>query len=510
MISKKSLRLHNFLEKNQKPALFSLFFVFTLIFCLISLVNHYHFRTYALDLGMYNQAVNSFAHFKQAVFTLGIDGREVPFLGTHFSLITILYSPLYYVFGSYTLLIIQIAAILSGGLAIYKYSRDLFANDPVIPLVILFQFFSIWGIYSALAFDYHDNVLGAMLVPWLIWFIEKRKLFLSTIFLLLILFTKEVMAFWVLFILTGLMIKNRKIFKKEYLKFEIPAAIFCLVYGIVVTVVIMPGLQGSETNLQLTRYLHLGDSTGEIFQSLIQKPQHLISLLFGNISGNPDYNGIKAEFYIVTILSGGIFLFIRPVYLIMLIPVLCLKFLANDYALWGINYQYSIEFVPIISLALIDGLKKMERNRIVIVLLLALLTLGVNIKTLESRTSKWYNPRNAQFYRGKHYKSEFDLHEIYKALKFIDRNATVSGCSALVPHLADREKVYHFPVIKEADYIALLTKNTSAYPLSIDEYEARCNEYRLSELLEIVYDANDLLILKRKGNVVKNSWGVSQ
>ena len=59
--------------------------LFALLFCAISLVNHYQFRTYALDLGMFNHALYNFSQGNIPAFTLGSDGNEMPFLATHFS-----------------------------------------------------------------------------------------------------------------------------------------------------------------------------------------------------------------------------------------------------------------------------------------------------------------------------------------------------------------------------------------------------------------------------------------
>ncbi len=485
-------------KENERIVLFVVFVFFSVIFCLISLVNHYQFRTYALDLGMYNQAVYSYAHFKNAVFTLGTDGREVPFLGTHFSLITVLYSPLSYLFGSYTLLFIQIAAILFGGLAVYNYAKEHFEENSAVPIVIVIQFFGIWGIYSALSFDYHDNVLGAMLVPWFIYFLEKRRLINSAVLLLLILMTKEVMAIWMLFIILGLMIKNRSRKEHRYIRFEIPAAAFCLAYGIMIIGIIMPHIQGSENNLQFIRYSHLGNSAGEAAISILRKPQMILSLLFGNTLNDPAYNGIKTEFHLVLLLSGGIFLLLRPAYLVMLIPVYALKFLSNDYAMWGINYQYSIEFVPIISFALVDFIAKTKHYRTGIVLALTLLTFAVNVTTMEGRKSKWYNPANTQFYRKIHYEHDLNLKAIHSALKMIEKEAVVSASSNLAPHLAERDSLYHFPVVKNAGYIVLLTKDVTTYPLSSEEYRNSCLEYVQSGKYYTLYSENDLLILKKK------------
>jgi uncharacterized membrane protein len=110
-------------NRKQKIITISVFILFAIIYSSISLVNHYYFRTAALDLGLYNNAIYNFANFSMPKYTLGTSGVEQPFLATHFSLITILYAPFYYIFGSYTLLIIQIFSILFAGYYIYVFTE---------------------------------------------------------------------------------------------------------------------------------------------------------------------------------------------------------------------------------------------------------------------------------------------------------------------------------------------------------------------------------------------------
>jgi len=50
--------------------------IFTLIYCLVSFVNHNNFRTSSLDLGMFNQALYSFSHGKMNYFTLDLSGKS--------------------------------------------------------------------------------------------------------------------------------------------------------------------------------------------------------------------------------------------------------------------------------------------------------------------------------------------------------------------------------------------------------------------------------------------------
>jgi len=477
-----------------------IFSIFAIIFCLISLVNHYYFRTYALDLGMFNQAIYSLSHFAQPLFTLDVKSTETHYLATHFSLITYLYFPFIYLFGSYTLLILQILSILSGGAAAYLYAKLKFKSDSIIPIIILIHFFCIWGIYSAISFDFHNNVIGAMLMIWFIYFLEKRNLLTAGIFLLLAVCSQESIAIWAIFVLGGMMIKNRKGLSKAYIKFEIPAAILCLIYSVLVIGVIMPMLQHEPTNLQLNRYAHLGNSISQIIMTIIQDPKYIFSLLFESPLENKLFFGIKSELHFMILVSGGFALLYRPYYLFMLIPIYAQKLLTTDFSLWGINSQYSIEFVPILSLCLTDFLLKIKSANVAcrIAIITTISTLFFTNQTIVSQRTLWYDKTNAAFYSKSHYESPFNLGEIHKALETIPKDAIVSASSPLTPHLASRDKIYQFPIVKDAAYIVLLTSKSSPYPLSEQDFLNKMNEYLSNDDYVVLYRKNDLLILKKK------------
>lgn len=477
---------------------------FAIIYSSISLVNHFQFRTYALDLGMFNQAIYSFSHFKMNYFTLDITGAEISYFGDHFSPITILLSPFYYLFGSYSLLIIQIVAVLAGGYGFYKYA-SLKHQNYSIPLILIIHFFSIWGIYSALSYDFHANVLAAMFVPWLIYFhiTENKRGFL--IMFVLIIFCKENMSLWLTSILAGLVLKNimekGKSFEvKKALSFELPLLLFAFVYFVLIVGVVMPLISHGEGTNQLARYGHLGNSFSEIILHILKSPKYIFSLFFESTSSDSITFGIKSELHFMVLISGGFALLYRPYYLVMLIPIYAQKMLTTDYGLWGINNQYSIEFVPILALCLCDILTDIKPVKLVygIALLITSLTAFYTILTIQERKSVWYDNTNSIFFSKKHYEYPLNRTEILHALSLIPQEASVSASPAIAPHIAGRDVLYHFPVVKNASYIALFTSHSSTYPLSEEEFRAKIEAYKTGGEYDISYDNNSLLILKKK------------
>ena len=290
-------------NNKERIIIFFILLFFAIIYCSISLVNHYQFRTSALDLGFNTYALYCYAHLINPMF---IANPEINYLGTHFTLIIILFIPLYYSFGSYTLLIIQILAALAGGLGVYYYAK-LKTRYTWLPLIILFQFYSLWGIYSALAYDFHFIVIAAMLVPWFIYFYETDKRKWVFVLLILILLCKENMALWMVFIILGLYIKDhfRKLKTQPF--YSISLFLIAGLYFILVVGFIMPAINKGAVPIYFQNYYsHIGKSFTEIIVNLITHPKNTFGLFFKNIYPEKLYNGIKAELYLAILVSGGI------------------------------------------------------------------------------------------------------------------------------------------------------------------------------------------------------------
>lgn len=139
--------------------------VYAVIYSSISLWNHYVFRTFAYDLGIKNQALWDYAHLRMNYNTVlqELNG-EINILANHFEPVIMLFAPLYYVFGSYTLLVVQIFFLLLGGWGIRRLIIHQSGNE-WLALTGMLVFYSMWGVFGALSFDFHTNVIAASVVP---------------------------------------------------------------------------------------------------------------------------------------------------------------------------------------------------------------------------------------------------------------------------------------------------------------------------------------------------------
>lgn len=440
-------------KKRNRILLASVFTLAGVVYALISFVNHYLFKTYALDLGLYTHFMYEYAHFRHAdLFMLDLSPQSA--LSTHFDLYLVLLSPLVYVFGSYTLLVVQFAAVLFGGYGIYKLI-SLYSDDDFIPILATVAFFFSFGVIHALSYDYHSNVVSAMMMPWLLYCIKKGRFVWASVFVVLLVIGKENMSLWLFFIVLGLMWDYRK--NRKAMWHLLAFAVFSVAYFLVINMIVMPKIGGEG----ISRYHHLGDNYAEIALQLITHPGETIRHLSTNTSEFGQFDGIKEEFYLCALATGLIFTILKPNYLVMLIPLIGQKMLSSYHLFWGISFQYSIEFVPVLvisSFLVILRVRKLLWQRVLSLALLlsVLLTLFYTIGVPKA----YVVPEQLCIYQGRHYEqSRFDADYARELIRQIPDDAYVCASTMFVPHLALRHYIEDFVSCPNtgAEYV-LITK----------------------------------------------------
>jgi uncharacterized membrane protein len=490
--------LYDSLKKHRY--LWLILLVFSLIFADISFINHYLFRTTAWDMGIFNNALYDYAHLRwnDSMVRIPLSPTSKNLLGDHLELYPILFAPFYYLFGSYTLLIFQVASIIWGGYGAYKFILYKTAN-PFLSRAALIHFFSIWGIYTALAFDYHNNVVAAMGLPWFLYYFDRNKFGKATLLFVFMILGKENIPLWMGFV--GLALAAWHFRDRRKLVAGVCFTVAGFAFFILAVKVIIPAFAPAGEGYAYNTFQALGNDFGEVLKTVITRPFYTFSLLFKNHTGDPVGDGAKLMTHISVLIAGGWALFYRPQYLIMLLPVYGQKLLYDEARRWGVYYHYSIEFVPVITIALFVTLFILFRNRpgwlkwssIVSIVLSSALTIFI----LKQRRDDHHKATH-QFYEVYHYQREFNVPEAYRALKhFIPANASVTAQSCLVPHLSFRDTIYQYPAGLGSDYI-VLTSVRSPFEISPHEFDSLRTVYAHNPNREIIYDKNRMMIIRKK------------
>lgn len=465
-------------------------FGFAIVYALISIVNHLCFRTYGLDLGLYTNALYDYAHGSMATMDMIWDTHELA-LADHFDFYLILFSPFVYLFGSYTLLIIQIVAVLVGALGVYTYFKD----QPKIQLLASFFFLSYFGVLSALSYDYHSNVIGAMAVPWLLQFVKEKR-FLSGLFVLIFIWIgKENMAFWTTFICLGLAIIYRKDRKSALILLSFSFASFC--YFLLVIKFIMPSLSVNGEYLHFS-YSSLGNSMSEAIVHLFAHPLDSITVFVSNHLPDPRFNGVKMESHLLLLLSGVIILLRKPAYLVMLVPIYFQKFFHDQPITWSPATQYSVEFAPILAIGVFEILRAIKHDslRKYSIYGVTVISLGCTIRVID-QPFDYVDGSNIQFYKKNHFARDYPKDAIWKAINLIPEGKAVCAQNPYLPHVALRKDVFMFPYIKNASYI-LISGKEYPYPLQTDELNGEIEKLKNDPSWNIKFEQDGVYLFEKK------------
>ncbi len=472
--------------------------VFAIVYSLISLVNHYNYRTSAFDLGIYSNCLYQYAHLHKNHYPY-LHYMFTNALADHFSLYTVFLAPLYYIFDTPTLLYVQILSVLFGAVGIYKIVQRKY-NVGYLPEIAMGHYLSFFGIFSALSFDYHDNVVSAMLVPWFIYYFDSGKTKLTILFAVLIVVGKENMPIWLAFICFGLFALNYN--DKAKRNFALLLAGASIIYTVVIIKIVMPGIDPmvAKNGYNAFQYSVLGKDTKDVVFNLLHHPLTIIKAFFVSpILDYPETRLIKAELYFCLLFSGGFMLLVKPQYLIMLIPIIAQKVLNNDCGKWGINAHYSIELVPIVILAFYEGLNYLTnaKNKLIIAGCVCVATLVVTIDKIERRYSIYYIRDFSAFYSANHYTCYFDKTEVQRVINLIPSNANLSVSTHFAPHVSFRKNVYQYPDVHDAQYI-FVANSPLSYPIRQPEMEIKIKELCQSPQWETISKQKGIYLFKKK------------
>ena len=476
--------------------------LFSLWYAGISFVNHHLLRSFAYDLGIKNQAIWDYAHFRWNYNSIMAElNGEINVLANHFEPVLALFSPLYWIFGHYTLLVVQWAAILLAGRATWLLFHVRCPQKPGFALLLLASFYSFFGIFSALSFDFHTNVLAAMLLPWLFLAFYQRNHYAYFLLGLAIVFSKENMALWMVFIGLGLALHHIK--EPQYRSKALQLAALSALCFMLIMKVFMPAFAGGQLEYLHFKYAALGPDMSAALGFVVRHPIETLKLLFINhLPGPSAYrDGLKFSTWALFLAAGGWLTFTRPAFMLMLLPIWGQKMFSDDPNKWSPFFQYSIEFLPVIALAAMETLRRISSLwlRAALLVVLAAGSLSSGIHSLYMYRPQAHMPQAIQIFRPDHWRRDVPVGQIKTALqRYIPDSASVAASSVLVPRLAMRPHIYSFPSPKPTQYLALLKDSERPYPLSHEEFALHLSELLQSPNWECLHRADSLFIFRRR------------
>jgi uncharacterized membrane protein len=430
---------------------------------------------------LYNQVIYKLS-LGQAPISTVTGGNN--YFSDHFELILFLFAPLRFIFGTYTLIWIQSFFLIIGALGFKNLLIALGGTEresQIISLTFLISF----TVFMAVECEYHSNVIGCCLVPWLLLFIKKEKYTFALLSAIFILICRE-NCFLIIFI-TLFPLLFEKVFAKKQILFGTFILLLSCAYFFFIVKLVMPNINAEKIN----EYQHLSSYSNLNLKSYLN--------FFSNVSGQHQYDYFKFEFIAFSLISGLAITVFRPLWFISFLPIMFQKFLHHDPLKWGINFHYGIDGIWVILLGVFFSVRSLElKYKANLFLLILFSNLALTIRCMDNGILK-RDKCKLRLYKKCHYSRGFDL---AKAHRFIEKEGETSlGFSTqenILPHLAFRENIRIFPDTVGSNFIIYNLSEMVKLPISNESFYASFNDLIKTQKFQFYKTDNNWVELKRK------------
>ena len=454
--------------------------LYALTFAVVSIIQHDSFHTHAFDLGNMDQAVWNTLQGQPFHFT----NWEVANtrLAAHVEPILLLIAQFYRIYSSpKTLLVLQSIVISLGALPAFWLARDRL-NHNLAGITFASAYLLFPALQAANLADFHAVSFSSSFLLFAFYFISRHRYLPFFLFATLAMSTKEqVPASVAMMGLYILVVQGKRPW--GLLTMGVSLAWLVAAFGIV-----LPYFNPVGGSPYMSRYQELGQGPLEMLQTLISKPQDFWLTLTQPAKINY-LNGLMLPVLYLPLLS--------PLTLVFILPDLLMNMLSNFPAMYSGHAHYAAVLVPYLVISATYGmgytiaLLRRLSSRLALGVLY-LLCLGVLASSVRSYFQEVFLPLSD------HPPLVSEHHKLAKDLiALIPPDAAVSSSSTLNPHVSQRQWLYLFPELKNADYV-FLDVTSSPHPIDVPNLW-----WRVSKLLETqqwgVEAAQDGYLLLRKG-----------
>jgi uncharacterized membrane protein len=422
-------------------------------YLLLSVRNHQRLRTTGFDLGIFEQAVRSYAEGRPGLVAL--KGPDFPQLGDHFSPVLAALAPLYRVFPSpLTLLVVQALLLAVAAVPIVRLAHRRLAVTAGAGYGLS------WGIAETVGFDFHEVCFAVPLLAFSLVAVAERRPRAAAWWAVPLLLVKEDLGLTVAVI--GLLVAASGARRAGWWLAVAGLLGTALAMGVVV-----PALNP-----------HDGYAYAATAGSGLRHPVSAVKLLT-----------------VLALLAPTAGFALRSPLLWAAAPTLLWRFTSDNPAYWGTGYHYSAVLMPVMTVAFVDGLSRWRaaggpaRLRLVRPVLLTGLVVTLVLV-----------PRFplAQLASAQTWRDDARTAAARRVLDRIPDGTTVAAANHLVPQLTGRTTVtlFGFDYPGPAPRFIVLDTTRADFPLSREGRRAKLDA-ALAAGYRIVAGEHGVLLLRR-------------
>jgi uncharacterized membrane protein len=404
--------------------------VFAAGFGALAVQEHKAFETGRFDLGNMVQAVWSTAHGRPLDVT-ELDGEQINRLGAHVDPILAAFAPLWWLWPSPAmLLVVQAAGIALGALPVFWLARKHLGSAR---LGSLFAF--VYLLYAPVQWlpldEFHPVALACPLLAFAVWYLDEKRLLAALPFLALAVLTKEELPL----VVAGLGIWYA-LARGERVAGTV-MALGGVALGAFYLGVVIPHFREGAAPAFYERYDAVGGSPSGIVETAFTDP---LALLQAATEGRDLTYLLQLSLPLV-----GVFL-AAPLLVLPAVPELAANLLSEVPTQTSIEFHYTAPIAPFLVTAAVFGVARAPR--------LAPVVLGACLTGAVFLGPLW---------AGQLRPDPVSAHDriAQRAVDLIPADAAVSSTNGLGAHLSDRRRIFSFPVIEEAKWVAVDLRRAS-------------------------------------------------
>jgi len=420
-----------------------LFAAYTAIFLAQTFAQHAAFRTHALDLGYYDQALWNTAHGRWFANTL----KPFPLLGSHFSPLLTVVVPLYWVWSDVRVtFVVQTLALAASGLPLYWLARK---RWPAAAPFVLLAYYLSPSLHVAGLNQLRGTILALPCLSLALYGLveeDRRWIVLGSVLALL---CKENMAVYVVAFGIYWLVKKRD------WKLGGGLAVLGISWLYAVVSKVVPYFRGSGYPY-FRAYSYLGDGPGEMVQSVLRDPSILLRTVL-----SPERLGAVWRVTWPTGLLG----LLAPSLSALSLPAFGYLLASSSDIIYTLQDWYPAPLQPILYVAALMGLLWIKergwwRGRVARLAVVYQVLVGVLAFWLLSPVPPARHADLSRFTVTAHARLGHDL------LRRVPPDVAVAAQSDLLPHLAHRSEIYVFPDnLDKVEYV-VVDVQSNPYPFS--------------------------------------------
>jgi uncharacterized membrane protein len=389
---------------------------YVILFTRLTLRNHYGFRTFGFDLGIFDQGMWLLSRFREPFVTV----RGLSIFGDHTSFIMLPLVPFYWLFDSAAdLLVAQSISLGAGAIPAFLIGREKL-RDEKLALLIALSYLAIPAVSWTNVEQFHPDAFEIPIALFALYFMFVRRWRLFLAFVVLLLLVKEDVA--LLTVPLGIYVAVR--FDR---RIGIVTAVGSAAWFMLNQWVILPSFGEGAVNYG-GRVTDQFGGYGGLMETVLRRPWEIVGIALG--PERPSYLWqLLAPLALIPLLAPGLLL-------VSIGPLL-----SNTLSTFGyqhsIRYHYSTLIIPVLVAAGIVGIARFRSHRV-----RAALAVLMTASALLTGYAWGAVGRNGQSIGDPNSATSVAIRD---AIDVIPRNASVSAIYNAVPHLTHRVHIYEFP-----------------------------------------------------------------